>query len=142
MNELYNELSQKVKLMNVCRHRNATSHTASRVPPLTCRLSCAASHATSQFGNSTNYFKAIYNDSINSNNIITRINLASSVAGNGIYLVGGNETLSTSMGISRNYFGPVNIQKLKVTLYDEYGRIVVLNNMDWSLELLFECVYS
>ena len=92
--------------------------------------------------NSTNYFKAIYNDSINSNNIITRINLASSVAGNGIYLVGGNETLSTSMGISRNYFGPVNIQKLKVTLYDEYGRIVVLNNMDWSLELLFECVYS
>jgi hypothetical protein len=92
--------------------------------------------------NSNNYFKAIYNDSINNNNIFARINLASIIASNGIYSVGGDESLSTSLSRSREYFGPVNIQKLRITIYDEYGRIIILNNMDWSICLMFECVYS
>jgi len=27
-------------------------------------------------------------------------------------------------------------------LYDDLGRVLDLNNMDWALELAFECVYS
>ena len=41
-----------------------------------------------------------------------------------------------------NIFGPVNIEKMRITLYDEYGRQVILNNMDWSCALMFECMYS
>ena len=32
--------------------------------------------------------------------------------------------------------------KFKISLIDEFGRIVDLNNMDWSLSLLFECIYN
>lgn len=92
--------------------------------------------------NSNNYFKAIYNDSINNNNIFARINLASIISSSGIYSVGGDDSFSTSLSRSREYFGPVNIQKLRITIYDEYGRVVLLNNMDWSICLMFECIYS
>lgn len=92
--------------------------------------------------NTNNYFKAIYNDSINNNNIFARINLASIISNSGVYSVGGDDSFSTSLSRSREYFGPVNIQKLRITIYDEYGRIVILNNMDWSICLMFECVYS
>lgn len=92
--------------------------------------------------NTNNYFKAIYNESINNNNIFARINLASIIADNGVFSVGGDDSFSTSLSRSREYFGPVNIQKLRITIYDEYGRIIILNNMDWSICLMFECVYS
>lgn len=92
--------------------------------------------------NTNNYFKAIYNDSINNNNIFARINLASIITNAGVYSVGGDDSFSTSLSRSREYFGPVNIQKLRITIYDEYGRVVILNNMDWSICLMFECVYS
>ena len=42
----------------------------------------------------------------------------------------------------RNYFGPINVQKLKIQLLDEFGRIVSLNNRDFSLALEFDCVYN
>ena len=92
--------------------------------------------------NTNNYFTALYNSSINNNNIFARINLANIIASNGIYSVGGDDSSSTSLSRSREYFGPVNIQKLRITLYDEYGRILLLNNMDWSIALMFECIYS
>lgn len=42
----------------------------------------------------------------------------------------------------REYFGPTNINKLKISLLDEYGRPFTLNNMDWSFVLSFECFYN
>jgi hypothetical protein len=42
----------------------------------------------------------------------------------------------------RNYFGPVNISKLKVTLYDDRGNIVNLNQQDWSFTLIVEQMYK
>ena len=38
----------------------------------------------------------------------------------------------------RQYFGPVDIQKLQIQLLDEYGRILNLNNMDYSFCLTFQ----
>ena len=32
----------------------------------------------------------------------------------------------------RFYYGPVNINKLEIKLVDDFGRIVDLNNMDFS----------
>ena len=43
---------------------------------------------------------------------------------------------------TREYFGPVNIQKLKIQLLNQYGELVFLNNMDYSFSLEFEIGYD
>ena len=43
---------------------------------------------------------------------------------------------------NRNYFGPVNIQRLKIQLLNQYGEILDLNNMDFSFSLEFEIGYD
>ena len=42
----------------------------------------------------------------------------------------------------RYYYGPVDINKLKVKLIDEYGRTVNLNSMDFSFTLSLISIYS
>lgn len=42
----------------------------------------------------------------------------------------------------RCYFGPTNIEKLEIKLFDEFGRIVDLNNSDISLTLELEIIYN
>ena len=42
----------------------------------------------------------------------------------------------------RNYFGPVNIKKLKIQLLDELGRVVDLNNNDFSFSIQIEQLYD
>ena len=91
---------------------------------------------------SNNYFTAAFASSVMAPNIITRINVADLMQDVTVYHYAQQEGYSTELDRSRSYFGPVDIQKLRVTLYDEYGRIINLNNMDWSMELMFECIYS
>ena len=92
--------------------------------------------------NVNNYFVSAYSDSINNRNILARINLSNRGNSNGAYRTTETDGLSSQINRSRNYFGPVSIEKLRITLYDEYGRIIDLNNMDWSCSLTFECMYS
>jgi hypothetical protein len=92
--------------------------------------------------NVNNYYVSAYSDSINNRNIIARINISSIVQSSGVYQTGEDDGFSTQINRSRQYFGPVNIEKLRITLYDEYGRHLILNNMDWSCALMFECIYS
>jgi len=92
--------------------------------------------------NVNNYYVSAYSDSINNRNILARINLSNNGNSGGAYRTTETDGLSSQINRSRNYFGPVNIEKLRITLYDEYGRIVNLNNMDWSCALMFECMYS
>ena len=82
--------------------------------------------------NVNNYYVSAYSESINNKNILSKINT------NRPY----EEGTTSQLNRTRNYFGPVNIEKLRITLYDEYGRIINLNNMDWSCSLMFECMYS
>ena len=42
----------------------------------------------------------------------------------------------------RDYFGPVNIEKLRIKILDKYGRIMDINNTDYSLTLEFTQIYS
>tara|TARA_B110000285_G_scaffold226991_1_gene287561 strand:- start:5241 stop:6551 length:1311 start_codon:yes stop_codon:yes gene_type:complete len=42
----------------------------------------------------------------------------------------------------REYFGPVNIQKMRIRLLDELGRIVDLNNNDYSFSIVIEQLYD
>ena len=87
-------------------------------------------------------YMVAFGNSILQNNIITRINLAALQAEVGIYQSSSDAGLTTQVNRTREYFGPVDIQRLHVTLYDEYGRIIDLNNMDWSFSLAFEILYN
>jgi len=92
--------------------------------------------------NVNNYYVSAYSDSINNRNILAKINLSNTGNANGVYQTSETDGFSSQINRSRNYFGPVNIEKMRITLYDEYGRIINLNNMDWSCSLMFECMYS
>lgn len=87
-------------------------------------------------------YMVAYANSILQNNIITRINLAELIADSGVYQSTSDPGLSTQLNRMREYFGPVDIQRLHISLYDEYGRIIDLNNMDWSITLAFELLYN
>ena len=91
---------------------------------------------------SRNYF-SIASESIIAPNIIGRINILSlleektafkQAAAPGDFIYNNKHV--------REYFGPTDITKLKVSLLDEYGRPFTLNNMDWSFILSFECFYN
>ena len=83
-----------------------------------------------------------YANSILQDNIITRINLAELKNDFGVYQSSSNPGLTIQLNRTREYFGPVDIQRLQIALYDEYGRIIDLNNMDWSFTLAFELLYN
>jgi hypothetical protein len=73
---------------------------------------------------SNNYFTAAFASSVMAPNIITRINVADLAQDVTVYHYAQQEGYSTELDRSRSYFGPVDIQKLRVTLYDEYGRVL------------------
>ena len=87
-------------------------------------------------------FIVAYGSSVFKDNIITRMNLSALQADVGVYQISNDPGLTTQMNRTREYFGPVDIQRLHIALYDEYGRIIDLNNMDWSFTLAFEQLYS
>jgi hypothetical protein len=87
-------------------------------------------------------YMVAYANSILQDNIITRINLAELQADVGVYQSSSDPGLSTQLNRTREYFGPVDIQRLHISVYDEFGRIIDLNYMDWSITLAFEILYN
>jgi hypothetical protein len=87
--------------------------------------------------NVSNSFYSAFNSSIlNNNNILARISINSQN-----YTIF-NENNFNVVTFPRMYYGPVNIKNITVQLLDEYGRIVDLNNMDYSFCLTFETAYD
>lgn len=49
----------------------------------------------------------------------------------------------TSLQVNkRNYFGPVNIERLRIKLLDDKGNVINLNGVEWSLTLISENLYQ
>lgn len=91
----------------------------------------------------SNYFNSGFQSSLLPSNILTRIDIGNLIEGSGSFTLGDALTYTTTaVNNSRSYFGPVILEKLRFTLYDEYGRIIDLNNMDWSVSLSLECIYE
>ncbi len=90
---------------------------------------------------SNNFFTAAFSESILSPNIIGRVNITYSMQENKVYKTGSDND-NIMINRTKEYFGPVDIQKLSVQLLDEYGRVIDLNNMDWSFLLTFTCLYD
>ena len=91
---------------------------------------------------SNNFFRAAFAESILSPNILGRINLTKGLQTNKVYKSGQDDNYNDSLNRTREYFGPVDIQRLSVQILDEYGRVLDLNNMDWSFILSFVCLYD
>jgi hypothetical protein len=92
--------------------------------------------------NSNSNFTAMLADSTMGEFIMTRINLASSMDSVGVYRCASDVGLSNQLNRTREFFGPVDISRLKIKLLDEYGRPINLNYMDWSMSLVFEKLYD
>jgi hypothetical protein len=68
--------------------------------------------------------------------VMAKLNISQPMGSVGVY---------KSFGVtnqSRDYFGSGTITRLKVKLTDEHGRILSLNNMDWSMTMVFTKLYE
>lgn len=86
--------------------------------------------------NVNNGFYSAFNSSLLNNNILARVTLQSQFF---------DVQLTNNLNIvtnSREYFGPVRIQNLNIQLLDEYGRVVDLNNMDYSFCVTLTTAYD
>ena len=83
-----------------------------------------------------NYFTSIFSDSILTPDVLARISTVGNPADLGI---GGDIRVVTE---PRKYFGPVDIQRLRIRLYDAYGRIVPMNGVNYSFCLTLKMVYD
>lgn len=86
--------------------------------------------------NVNNGFYSAFNSSLLNNNILARISLQSRFF---------DVQMSNNLNIitnPREYFGPVDIQNMNIQLLDEYGRVIDLNNMDYSFCLTLTTAYD
>lgn len=86
--------------------------------------------------NVSNNFVGTYNRSIHSSNILARI----SVQGSFFSLLMNDQY--NNISLPRKYFGPVDIQRLHIQLTDDNGRIIDLNNADFSFCLNLRVLYD
>jgi len=86
--------------------------------------------------NVNNSFYSAFTSSILNKNILARISYQD---GSFINISENNLSIVTT---ARTYFGPVDIQKLNIQLLDEFGRVIDLNNMDYSFCLTMQSVYD
>jgi hypothetical protein len=89
------------------------------------------------YNNSANDgFYSVYSSSLLNKNILARISVRGNVFN---YMAQNNLNLTT---YPREYFGPINIQRMNIQLLDEYGRVLNLHNMDYSFCLTFDTLYD
>jgi hypothetical protein len=86
--------------------------------------------------NVNNGFFSAFNSSLLNNNILARISLQSRFFD---VQISNNLNIVTN---PREYFGPVNIQNINIQLLDEYGRVLDINNMDYSFCLTLVTAYD
>ena len=83
-----------------------------------------------------NHFISAFNKSVLNPNILARI----AIKGSYFSIIMGNDFNITSE--PRKYFGPVDIQRLKIQIIDEYGKILNMNNSNFSFCLNLKMLYD
>jgi hypothetical protein len=93
--------------------------------------------AIDDFNNhANNHFVTAFNKSILSTDVIGRISIKGSYINS---IIENDFNLVTE---PRLYFGPVDIQRLRVRLFDEFGRILSMNNSNYSFCLTMKLLYD
>jgi hypothetical protein len=88
--------------------------------------------------NVNNGFVSAFTDSIMNKNILARISV-NSCGKMGETIIKEDSNIITQ---PREYFGPVDIQKMQIRLYDGFGRILYLNGRDFSFCLILKILYD
>tara|TARA_X000000368_G_scaffold129289_1_gene101654 strand:+ start:4847 stop:6085 length:1239 start_codon:yes stop_codon:yes gene_type:complete len=83
-----------------------------------------------------------YTDSYNSKDIFAKINKNNMTPISASKKDEAVQSPNPLISISRKYLGPVNIRKLKLSVVDDFGRMINLNNLDWSCTLKFTYLYD
>lgn len=81
---------------------------------------------------STGFISPNLDSTLNSNNIMAKI------------ITDDNASRFSPMdaGVERVYFGPTNLSKLQIKLYNEYGILANIDKQDWSLTIQLEIIYD
>ena len=89
------------------------------------------------FNNSVNnHFVGAFNNWILNDDVLARITI------NGQYFNILMENDLSQHIEPRKYFGPVDIHRLQIKLMDDHGRILDINNANYSICLTFKCLYD
>jgi len=83
-----------------------------------------------------NHFVSAFENSVLNPNILARITIK------GAYFTLVMENDLSIVTEPRKYFGPVDIQKLRIRLFDEHGRIIDTNGANFSMCLNFKVMYD
>ena len=82
-----------------------------------------------QNNHNSNFISPFQYQTVSDNNIIAKL---STVCCNGSHVE----------QPTRIYFGPTDITKLEIKIYDEFGRIIDINNADYSFTLELDLIYD
>lgn len=83
-------------------------------------------------------FYGLLNSSVLNNNIMAKFAVFSVRPFN--YFI--TTSITNTSSPPREYFGPIDLYNMTIQLMDEYGRIINLNNMDYSFTLLLTCIHD
>jgi hypothetical protein len=83
-------------------------------------------------------FYGLLNASVLNNNILAKFPVFSVRPFN--FLV--TTSITNTSSPPREFFGPVDIYGMNIQVMDEYGRIINLNNMDYSFTLMLTCIHD
>lgn len=86
--------------------------------------------------NSNNHFVSAFNQSLFNNDLLARI----SVGRGSLNSIDNQELVLVAE--PRIYFGPVDIQRLRIRVYDEHGRILQMNRSNYSFCLILKMLYD
>lgn len=93
--------------------------------------------AIDDFNNhANNHFVTAFNHSIMSTDVLARISIK------GSFINSANENDFNLVTEPRKYFGPVDIQRLRVRLFDEFGRVLSMNHSNYSFCLTLKLIYD
>jgi len=98
--------------------------------------------SVNDFHNSiNNNFVSVFNKSAFNSNVLARIILNSSLfySSSFNFFSQDNYNIVTE---PRKYFGPVDLQRLQIRLYDDHGRILDMNNTDYSFSIILKTMYD
>jgi len=84
---------------------------------------------------SNNPFISVFNQSILNDDVLARISIEGSLG-----LIKDNKINFVTE--PRQYFGPVDIQRLRIRLFDEFGRILQMNGANYSFCLKLNLLYD
>ena len=148
-NEIYQKLGWQLGFRNNNIIIDENSNNSNNILTITSTAICYINYprylyiAIDDFQASSRNNFSIAADSIIAPNIIGRINILSLLQEKTAYKQGATagDYLFTQKNV-REYFGPTDINRLRVQLLDEYGRPFSLNNMDWSFIITCECLYN